>query len=137
MPVDPEFLSEQDILLIHTELIAEFGGAQGVRDPGLLASALAQPSATSGGTFLHRGLHEMAAAYLYHIARNHAFIDGNKRTALIACLTFLDLNGVHADRREPALFDLTVAVADGRIGKDAIAERLRSYFPLPGEERTP
>jgi death on curing protein len=137
LPIDPEFLTEQDILLIHTEQIAEFGGAQGVRDPGLLASALAQPSATFGGTFLHRDLHEMAAAYLYHIAMDHAFVDGNKRTALIACLTFLDLNGVRADRPEPALFDLTMAVADGRVGKDAIAERLRSFFPPPGAERTP
>jgi Fic/DOC family protein len=67
----------------------------------------------------------------------HAFVDGNKRTALIACLTFLDLNGVRADRPEPGLFDLTMAVADGRVGKDAIAERLRSFFPPPGAERTP
>ena len=126
---DPVFLSEQAVLLIHEEQLIEFGGAQGVRDPGLLLSAVAQPRATFGGTFLHPDLYKMAAAYLYHIVKNHPFVDGNKRTGLVAALSFLDLNGVAVDREEPALYDLMIAVADDRLAKSLIAEQLRRLFP--------
>ncbi len=71
----------------------------------------------------------MAAAYLYHIVKNHPFVDGNKRTGLVAALTFLDLNGVAVDRNEPALYDLTIAVAEGRLDQSLIAEQLRRLFP--------
>jgi len=126
---DPVFLTEQAVLIIHEDQLVEFGGAQGVRDPGLLLSAVAQPRATFGGTLLHEDLHGMAAAYLYHIVKNHPFVDGNKRTGLVAALTFLDLNGVAVDRNEPALYDLTIAVAEGRLDKSLIAEQLRRLFP--------
>lgn len=70
-----------DVLRIHDRQIEVFGGSTGVRDLGLLESALAQPQATFGGELLHPTLPEQAAAYLYHLAKNHPFIDGNKRTA--------------------------------------------------------
>jgi death-on-curing protein len=81
------------VLSIHARQIERFGGTPGVRDEGLLESALAQPQATFGGQFLHPTISEQAAAYLYHIAMNHPFIDGNKRTAFAVTDTFLRLNG--------------------------------------------
>ena len=126
---EPVFLNEEAVLAIHANQLAEFGGAQGVRDPGLLSSAVAQPRATFGGEFLHADLYDMAAAYLYHLAKNHPFIDGNKRTALIAALDFLDLNGVDVGSEAPDLFDLVVGVAAGHVTKVDAAHELRRLFP--------
>ena len=89
----PNFVSKSMVLSIHARQIERFGGTPGVRDEGLLESALAQPQATFGGQFLHPTISEQAAAYLYHIAMNHPFIDGNKRTAFAVTDTFLRLNG--------------------------------------------
>ncbi|MEG4329587.1 Fic family protein, partial [Microcoleus sp. herbarium5] len=75
----PKFLFLDEVLELHDDQISSFGGTPGVRDEGLLESALAQPQATFGGQFLHSTISEQAAAYLYHIAMNHPFIDGNKR----------------------------------------------------------
>ena len=88
----PKFLSLDEVLELHANQISSFGGTPGLRDEGLLESALAQPQATFGGQFLHPTLSEQAAAYLYHIAMNHPFIDGNKRTAFAVRDTFLRLN---------------------------------------------
>ena len=88
----PKFVSKSMVLSIHARQIERFGGTPGVRDEGLLESALAQPQATFGGDFLHPTISEQAAAYLYHIAMNHPFIDGNKRTAFAVTDTFLRLN---------------------------------------------
>ncbi|MEG4288624.1 type II toxin-antitoxin system death-on-curing family toxin [Microcoleus sp. C2C3] len=88
----PSFVSKSMVLSIHARQIERFGGTPGVRDEGLLESALAQPKATFGGQFLHPTISEQAAAYLYHIAMNHPFIDGNKRTAFAVMDTFLRLN---------------------------------------------
>jgi len=101
LTADPVFLTEEAVLEIHAEALTEFGGAQGILNPGLLSSAIAQPSATFLGIFLNRGLHAMAAAYLYHLAKNHPFVEGNKRTAITAALTFLELNGVSVEHDAP------------------------------------
>ncbi|WP_333202436.1 MULTISPECIES: type II toxin-antitoxin system death-on-curing family toxin [unclassified Microcoleus] len=81
------------VVNIHARQIERFGGTPGLRDEGLLESALAQPQATFGGQLLHPTIAEQAAAYLYHIAMNHPFIDGNKRSAFAVTDTFLRLNG--------------------------------------------
>jgi death-on-curing protein len=128
--VSVEFLELDEVLEIHAEQIAAFGGSPGVRDRGLLESALAQPSATAFGELLHHDLFEMAAAYLFHLVKNHAFIDGNKRTGLVAALSFLEINGVDTtvfDTDE--LYGLTMGVADGRIDKAAAAIGLRQLAP--------
>jgi death-on-curing protein len=91
--MNPEFLDVDDVLDRHAAQLEAFGGLDGVRDRSALESAVAQPRATFGGQFLHEGLFAMAAAYLYHIVKNHPFVDGNKRTGLDAATTFLDLNG--------------------------------------------
>ncbi len=79
---EPCFLTLAEVIEIHVDQIKRYGGRQGIRDFGLLESALAQPEASFGGEWLHRDVYEMAAAYAYHICQNHPFIDGNKRTAL-------------------------------------------------------
>lgn len=78
MPID--FLHLDDVVAIHLDQIERYGGEAGIRDAGLLESAVAQARATFGGEFLHADLFQMAAAYLFHIAKNHPFVDGNKRT---------------------------------------------------------
>jgi death-on-curing protein len=91
---EPLFLHVEDVLLIHEEQLAEYGGSAGVRDAALLDSAVAMPRATVGGNFAHEDLFAMAAAYAFHVAQNQPFVDGNKRTGLLAAGVFLDLNGV-------------------------------------------
>ena len=81
-------LTLRDVLEIHSDQIMRYGGQPGVRDLGLLASALAQPRATFAGELLHGDIHQAAAAYLYHIVMNHAFVDGNKRTGAVCALPF-------------------------------------------------
>lgn len=81
------------VLNIHARQIEKFGGTNGIRDEGLLESALAQPQVTFGGQLLHPTIPAQAAAYLYHLAMNHPFIDGNKRTAFAVMDTFLRVNG--------------------------------------------
>jgi death-on-curing protein len=127
----PIFLTLDEVLLTHELQLAQFGGADGVRDLGLLESAIAQPSASFGGEFLHPDLHTMAAAYLYHVAANHAFVDGNKRTALVAALAFLAVNGIVTTSAAPELYDLTIGVAEGRFDKATVADVLRRLFPGP------
>lgn len=116
---DPEFLDIEDVLELHRLSLEQYGGGSGVRDLGLLESALAQPRASFGEQYAHEGLYAMAAAYLFHIARNHPFVDGNKRTALLAALVFLDINGITVERESEALYELTMGVAEGRIDKAA------------------
>jgi death-on-curing protein len=121
----PEFLDLEDVLELHAQLIARYGGSGGVRDRGLLESALAQPRATFDGEFVHEDLISMAAAYLFHVVQNHPFVDGNKRTGLLAALVFLDLNGISITHDSPGLYELTLSVAEGRLSKDVVARTLR------------
>lgn len=114
---EPLFHSLDEVLSIHTDQIRRYGGSHGVRDMGLLSSALAMPQASFGGTYLHGSLAEMAAAYLFHVASNHPFIDGNKRAALAAALAFLWLNDQRLEAEENELVDLVMGIAAGRLGK--------------------
>jgi death on curing protein len=80
------FLTLSEVVEIHTDQIERFGGDPGIRDLGLLSSAVATPYATFQQTFLHEDIFDMASAYAFHICQNHAFVDGNKRTALASTL---------------------------------------------------
>ncbi len=111
------FLTTPEVLYFHRAQIEQFGGSMGVRDPGLLESALAQPCASFGGEYLHGNLFEMAAAYLYHIVQNHPFVDGNKRVGLESALAFLALNGVEIAASDDDLESLVLAVASGQADK--------------------
>ncbi|MGC9455222.1 MAG: type II toxin-antitoxin system death-on-curing family toxin [Phycisphaerae bacterium] len=123
--MQPLFLDIGRVLRTHLSLIEHYGGHEGVRDVGLLQSAIAMPQASHEGEFLHKDLFEMAAAYLYHIVQNHPFIDGNKRTGAAAAIIFLAMNGLELEADEEGLVDLTLAVAEGKAGKREIAEFLR------------
>ena len=124
--MQPEFLEVEDILLIHADQLERYGGLAGLRDHGLLVSAVSMPRSTYGGEFLHGDLFAMAAAYLFHITRNHPFLDGNKRTGAAAALVFLDLHGIEVAATDDALYDLVIAVAKGDTGKDAVEQFLRA-----------
>lgn len=117
---DVVFLSVDDLLVIHRRMIAEFGGTGELRDRGLLESACGMPRACFGGEFLHEGIPEMAAAYLFHICCNHPFVDGNKRTALAAAETFLLINNCELQATNAELETLTVAVAEGKKTKNDV-----------------
>jgi death on curing protein len=110
---------------IHAEVIARFGGSDGVRDMALLESAVAAPQAGYGGKSLYADLTEIAAAYLFWLGRNHPFVDGNKRVALGACIVFLRLNGVEPKPDGPKWEELALAVATGEIDREEATVRLR------------
>ena len=122
----PKFLSLDEVLELHADQISSFGGSPGVRDEGLLESALAQPQATFGGQFLHPTISEQAAAYLYHIAMNHPFIDGNKRTAFAVMDTFLRLNGCALNLTDDRAYDLVMRVARGTMTKEELSTEFES-----------
>ena len=106
-------------------LVEKYGGSMGIRDAGLLHSAVAMPQASFGGEFLHKDLFEMAAAYLFHIVQNHPFVDGNKRAGAASAIIFLEMNDIELHADEDGLVDLTLSVACGEVGKEAIADFFR------------
>jgi death-on-curing protein len=125
--MQPYFLRIEEVLRIHEDQIEQYSGSPGLRDPGLLASAVDTPRTTFDGQVLHEGLFEMAAAYLFHIVQNHPFVDGNKRTGTAAALVFLDLNGIEIEVDDNELVDHVLAVAQGRIDKPSIAVFLKRH----------
>ena len=123
----PVFLEATHVSRIHARLILEFGGEEGLRDAGLLESAVAMPKARLGGKFLHKGLADMAAAYLFHLVSNHPFLDGNKRTGLTAAILFLKLNQHGLDATDDELEELTMGVASGRRSKAQVVSFFRRH----------
>ena len=120
-----EFLTLADVIRVHVDQIERYGGRAGVRDIGLLQSALAMPEASFDREWLHRDLYEMAAAYAYHICQDHPFVDGNKRTALASALVFLELNGTSLSDPEGRLYGAMIEVASGAMDKPALAAVFR------------
>lgn len=111
-----------EVIEIHRDMIGRYGGRLGIRDEGLLESAIAMPQAGFGGQYLHSSVFEMAAAYLFHIVKNHPFVDGNKRTGAMAAFTFLKLNHLTLNARELKFERLVRETAEGKLGKEKIAE---------------
>lgn len=124
--IEPSFLTLAEVIEIHADQVRRYGGQGGVRDLGLLESALAQPEASFAAEWLHRDLYDMAAAYAYHLCQNHPFIDGNKRVALASALVFLELNGILLRDPEATLKGLMRAVASGKEDQRALAASLRT-----------
>ncbi|MEN6463408.1 MAG: type II toxin-antitoxin system death-on-curing family toxin [Syntrophomonas sp.] len=120
-----KFIKKGTVLIFHKQLIDDYGGVNGLRDEGLLDSALAQVKTTMFGEYLHRDIIEMAAAYGYHLCQNHPFIDGNKRIAFVVMDTFLQVNGWEIIADERAVFSLMLDLADDKIDKNQLAEWLR------------
>lgn len=122
---DPTWLAKLAILLLHGESLAEHGGMSGIRDEGLLDSALGRPvnQYAYGGV---SDIAQLAAAYAFGIARNHPFADGNKRAALMAAGVFLRINGLRLQADKIDAYRMTLALAAGEVGEDEFAEWLRA-----------
>lgn len=110
---------------IHDATIELFGGSEGLRDQALLESAVAAPQASFAGKSPYADLVEVAAAYLFYLCRNHPFIDGNKRTALGACIVFLRLNGIEPEPDGTKWEELTMAVASSKVDREETTRLLR------------
>ncbi len=112
------------ILLIHSELIREFGGKAGLRDRGLLESALARPR--NQQIYGSADLYDLAAGYAFGIIKNHPFIDGNKRVGLVCAYTFLRMNGAELAATEEEAVIVFEGVAAGTVGEKTLAEWFRA-----------
>jgi len=136
-PNDCFHLSVAIVLEIHDGAIAGFGGSEGIGDMALLESAVAAPQASFGGKSPYADLVEVAAAYLYYICRNHPFIDGNKRSALGACIVFLRLNGIEPKPDGSEWESLTTAVAASALDRQETTARLRKLVPAKHSKSSP
>lgn len=125
--MDPRFLDLAEVLEIHVDQIERYGGAAGIRDLPLLLSALSMPAAGIHGEYVHGTLFEIAAAYLFHLAKNHPFVDGNERTALASALVFLDLNDVRVAARPSEMVAIVERVVVGKCAKGDVACWLRDH----------
>jgi death on curing protein len=121
-----DFLSVEDVLDIHIDQLQRYGGLSGIRDQCLLESAIAMPQATFDGNYVHSDLFEMAAAYLFHLGRNHPFLDGNKRTATVSALVFLRLNDYDLNTDNEILTSTVLDVIAGKISKAELAQFFRN-----------
>ncbi len=130
-PEDCFHLDADIVREIHAAAIARFGGSGGLREQALLESAVAAPQASFGGHSPYGDLVEVAAAHLFYLCRNHPFVDGNRRTALGACLVFLRLNGMTPLSDNPAWAELTLAVAAGELKRSQTTARLRQVLAQP------
>jgi death-on-curing protein len=124
MKVDePRFLKLAEVLYLHDESLARFGGSSGVREPGLVESALG--SAQNAFWYGHGNLFDIAAAYAFHIAESQAFVDGNKRTAAAAAISFLRLNGIRFPKDDGSVYKAMIEIAEKRLDKAGLAVVLR------------
>lgn len=119
------WLLEETVIAIHQRQISEHGGSEGLRDEGLLASALARPQNVLAYAQPPPDLAVLAAAYAYGIARNHPFVDGNKRTALVAARTFLLLNGVNLEANQDEKYLTFLQLAQGTLTEEQLADWMR------------
>lgn len=126
MSLMPVFLTREVIDNIHADSLALFGGSAGVRDDGLIESAL---GSAQNAWFYGRGdLFEVAAAYAFHLAQAQAFIDGNKRTGIAAALIFLEYNGIPSRVDDGTLYDAMIGIAERRLNKPQLAAVLQAFL---------
>lgn len=118
--MDWKWLGERLVLALHSEQLAQHGGAAGVRNLGLLQSALARPQNVAA--YGDPDAPALAASYAFGIAKNHPFIDGNKRTAFTAAATFIELNGYEMTATEPDAVTAVLALAAGEMDEAAMAQ---------------
>lgn len=120
------FFPEAIVLAIHNDQIRLYGGSYGIRDTDALDAALHMPLAQFEGHYLHTTIFEMAAAYGFHLCQDHPFLDGNKRVAGMAMLTFLKLNGLEPVVDEFDYYRAVMNLANGKMDKKELAEWLQS-----------
>ncbi|OUL25443.1 death-on-curing protein [Nostoc sp. RF31YmG] len=124
----PKFIEKEEVIRIHDELVSKSGESSCILNEGLLESAIYQPQVTWDGEYLHPTIYEQAAAYLFHIACNHAFEQGNKRTAFAVMVTFLNLNDYDIEITEDDAEELTVQVVEHEIDQEELPARLKNYI---------
>lgn len=122
-----KYLSAKDVLLLHSMAIDESGGSHGLRDLGLLESAVARPQSSFGGEDLYPNIFLKAAALIHGLLRNHAFIDGNKRTSMYSAMTFLELNGYKFDAKQKEVVDFALKVENERTSVAEISKWLKEH----------
>ncbi len=120
-----KFLSIDQVISLHELSINNFGGKPGIRDFKLLDSAITLPFSAFGGSFLHKDIYEMAAAYIFHLIKDHPFFDGNKRVGVLSMIVFLELNGYLISFTNDELAELGLSVASSKINKKEIVEKLK------------
>jgi len=125
---EPRWLLDAVVPAIHRRQLAEHGGLDGVRDPGMLSSALARPKTLFAYTNPKPDLAALAASYAFGIARNHPFVDGNKRTAFVACRTFLRLNALDIEATETEKYLTFISAADGSLAEAELADWIRAHL---------
>ena len=121
------FIPDDLALIIHADLLRRYGGQPGLRDRALLESALAQPRVTVGGKFAHKTVFEKAAAYGFHVRKNHAFVDGNKRVAFVLMDLFLQKNGWEIVANEEEAYSIMTALASGKLTKTQLTSWLKKH----------
>jgi death-on-curing protein len=126
---EPKWLTIAMIVAIHEEQLAIHGGSPGIRDTGMLESALDRPR--NKWAYEDAELPELAAAYAYGIARNHPFVDGNKRTSLLALYTFLGVNGVDFIVAEEMAAAMILSLAAGEVSEESLTRWIRDNWPKP------
>jgi death-on-curing protein len=125
---NPKFLKIEEVIMIHDDQINSFGGTLGIRDYGLLESAISQPKASFSGQLLHPNIESQAGAYLYHLTMNHPFVDGNKRTAFAVTDTFLRLNGYSLNIEDQEAYELVIKVATRELNKQNLIKYLSTVI---------
>lgn len=121
-----KFIPEEVVLLIHSILIERYGGSPGIRDTNLLDSALAQPKMTVGGKYLHKTIFDKAAAYGFHLCKNHPFVDGNKRVAFVLMDLFLQKNGWEIISGETSAYVMMMNLANSQLSKAQLSNWLEA-----------
>jgi death-on-curing protein len=128
------WVREDVVLAVHLRQLAEHGGGEGIRDEGLLQSALARPQNLLAYSAASPDLASLAAAYAYGIARNHPFVDGNKRTALIVARLFLLLNGMDLVATQEEKYSTFLALAAGELSEENLANWVRTHLASLSKE---
>jgi death on curing protein len=121
------FIPNRIVSTIHSDLLQRYGGRPGLRDPGLLHSALARTKMTAGGKFVHKTLFDKAAAYCSHVCKNHPFVDGNKRVAFVLMDIFLQKNGWEVTSNEEEAYSMMISLASGRLSKARLSKWLEKH----------
>lgn len=134
-PEDCVHLRVEIVREIHAEALRKFGGSDGVRDENLLASAVLTPQSSFGGKSPYADLVEIAGAYLFYLCGNHPFIDGNKRTAMMAAVVFLRLNEIEPAPDGDEWERLVLDVASSKLDRDETTRRLRKLVKVSGKKR--
>lgn len=129
MSKSPDWLTVEMIVAIHDEQLAIHGGPSGIRDAGMLESALDRPR--NKWAYENAELPELAAAYGYGIAKNHPFVDGNKRTSLLAVYTFLGINGIDFIVPEAEAAAMILALAAGEVSEESLTRWIADNWPKP------